>query len=179
MAAGRIVHIQAGDRCTWCCQDAPFSHSDNGKCTSIIDCSRFPSLSSSPPFLSPHPHWGGSGSTPLPGPLLPPSPTFVRSTTLVAMTLGVSCTASSYVFGFGSVNDHFLSDSVALRRLTLIFSGTRGCVGPQGSGSCPANLRRPCISRFRIALWRTLPGPQTWAAQVRRLRGDWYGAKIL
>jgi hypothetical protein len=104
---------------------------------------------------------------------------FIRATALVAMTLGVSCTASSYVFGFGSVNDHFLSDSVALRKLTLIFSGTRGRVGPQGSGSCPVNLRRPRISRFSVALWRTLSHPQTWAAQVRRLRGDWYGAKIL
>jgi hypothetical protein len=131
------------------------------------------------PFLSPHPHWGGSGSTPLPGPLLPPSPTFVWATALVAMTLRVSYTASSYVFGFGSVNAHFLSDSVALRKLTLIFSGTCGRVGPQGSGSCPVNLRRPHISRFSIELWRTLPHPQTWAAQVRRLRGDWYGAKIL
>jgi hypothetical protein len=111
--------------------------------------------------------------------LLPPSPTFVRATSLVAMTLGVSCTASSYVFGFGSVNDHFLSDLVALRKLTLIFFGTRGRLGPQGSGSCPTNLRRPRILRFSVALWRTLPHPQTWAVQVRRLRGDWYGEKIL
>jgi hypothetical protein len=55
---------------------------------------------------------------------------FVRATALVAMTLGVSCTTSRYVFGFRSVNGHFLSDSVALRKLTLIFSGTRGRVGP-------------------------------------------------
>jgi hypothetical protein len=134
---------------------------------------------SSPPFSAPTPHWGGSGSTPLPGLLLPPSPTFIQATALVAMTLGVSCTTSSYVFGFGSVNGHFLSDSVALRKLTLIFSGTRGCVGPQGSGSCPTNLQRSHISWFSVELWRTFPCPQTWAAQVRRLRGDWYGAKIL
>jgi hypothetical protein len=131
------------------------------------------------PLLSPHPHWGGSGSTLLPGPLLPPSPMFVRATVLVAMTLGVSCTASSYVFGFGSVKGHFLFDSVALRKLTLIFSRTRGRVGPQGRGSCPANLRRPHSSWFSVELWRTLPCPHTWAAQVRLLRGDWYGAKIL
>jgi hypothetical protein len=129
-----------------------------------------------PPFSAPIPL---PGSTPLPGALLPPSPTFVRATALVAMTLGVSCTTSSYVFGFGSVNGHFLSDLVALRKLTLIFSGTRGRVGPQESGSCPTNLRRPHILWFSIELWRTLPHPQTWAAQVHRLRGDWYGAKIL
>jgi hypothetical protein len=104
---------------------------------------------------------------------------FVRATALVAMTLRESCTASSYVFGFGSVNGHFLSDSVTLCKLTLIFSGTRGRVGPQGSGPCPANLWRPHILRFSVELWRTLPRPQTWAAQVRCLRGDWYGAKIL
>jgi hypothetical protein len=156
-----------------------FSHSDNGKCTSIIDCSHFPSLSSSPPYSVPTPHWGGSRSTLLPGPLLPPSPMFVRATALVAMTLGIRCTASSYVFGFGSVKGHFLFDLVALRKLTLIFSGTRGRVGPQGRGSCPANLRRPQISQFSVELWRTLSRPHTWVAQVRRLRGDWYGAKIL
>jgi hypothetical protein len=132
-----------------------------------------------PPFSPPTPHWGGFGSTPLTGQLLLPSPTFVRATALVAMTLGVSCTTWSYVFGFESLNGHFLSDSVALRKLTLIFSRTHGRVGPQGSGSCPTNLRRPHILRFSVELWRTLPRPQTWAAQVCHLQGDWYGAKIV
>jgi hypothetical protein len=62
------------------------------------------------------------------------------------------CVGCPYVFGFGYVKGHFLFNSVALRKLTLIFSGTRGHVGPQGRRSCPVNLRRLHISQFSVEL---------------------------